>query len=519
MDKFRHALEECSLDDLGYSGDRFTWRNNNHISDSYIRERLDRAVADIDWRMRFPSAHVRNGEPHHSDHRPVIVTLENKVVSRRMTGTPPFRFEASWVQEENCETIVRNAWNLSMDVRDRKIMSAIKDVAADLWDWSRNILGDLEKRMKHIKKLLEECRRGEVTQQNVTREHILMYKLEKLEDQKDLYWRQRAKAHQLKNGDRNTRFFHEYASERRRINKIRKLIKEDGGVVEEPREILELVTNFYNNLFQSHAGNRYNELLQQVPTRVTAGMNEMLIEEYSDEEIKQALDSMADLKAPGPDGMPALFYKKFWEITGKDVVREVKALLNGGDMPQGWNETVVVLIPKAPNPDKLKDLRPISLCNVIYKIASKVLSNRLKLVIPDVISLNQSAFVPGRLITDDVLLAYELTHYMQQKRTGLEGFAALKLDMSKAYDRVEWDFLRRMMCKLGFHSDWVDVVMKLVSTVSYRVRVNGELTDQIIPQRGLRQGDPLSPYLFLICDEAFSCLLNAAEDRGEMVGV
>jgi hypothetical protein len=166
-------------------------------------------------------------------------------------------------------------------------------------------------------------------------------------------------------------------------------------------------------------------------------MNEMLIEEYSDEEIKQALDSMADLKAPGPDGMPALFYKKFWEITGKDVVREVKALLNGGDMPQGWNETVVVLIPKVPNPDKLKDLRPISLCNVIYKIALKVLSNRLKLVLPDIVSLNQSAFVPGRIITDNVLLAYELTHYMQQKKTGLEGFAALKLDMSKAYDRVE----------------------------------------------------------------------------------
>jgi hypothetical protein len=140
------------------------------------------------------------------------------------------------------------------------------------------------------------------------------------------------------------------------------LIPEDGGVVEEPREILELVTNFYNNLFQSHAGNRYNELLPQVPTRVTAGMNEMLIEEYSEEEIKQALDSMGDLKAPGPDGMPALFYKNFWEITSKDIVREVKALLNGGDMPQGWNETVVVLIPKVPNPDKLKDLRPISLC-------------------------------------------------------------------------------------------------------------------------------------------------------------
>jgi hypothetical protein len=135
-------------------------------------------------------------------------------------------------------------------------------------------------------------------------------------------------------------------------------------------------------------------------------MNEMLVQEYSDEEIKRALDCMGDLKAPGPDGMPALFYKKFWEITGKDVVKEVKTLLNGGgEMPEGWNETVVVLIPKVPNPEKLKDLRPISLCNVIYKIASKVLSNRLKLILPDIISLNQSAFVPGRLITDNVFFS------------------------------------------------------------------------------------------------------------------
>jgi hypothetical protein len=193
--------------------------------------------------------------------------------------------------------------------------------------------------------------------------------------------------------------------------------------------------------------------------------------------------------------------------------------MGGGEMPEGWNETVVVLIPKVLNPEKLKDLRPISLCNVIYKIASKVLSNRLKLILPDIISLNQSAFVPGRLITENVLLAYELTHFMQQKRTGLEGLAALKLDMSKAYDRVEWGFLRRMMNKLGFDANWVEVVMNCVSTVTYRVRVNGELTEQIVPQRGLRQGDPLSPYLFLICAEAFSCLLNVAEESGDMVGV
>jgi hypothetical protein len=171
---------------------------------------------------------------------------------------------------------------------------------------------------------------------------------------------------------------------------------------------------------------------------------------------------MGDLKAPRPDGMAALFYKKYWNIVGHDICMEVRSLLNGGVMPENWNEMVVVVILKIANPDRLKDLRPISLCNVVYKIASKVISNILKLVLLDIISLNQSALVPGRLITDNVLLTYEMTPYLQNKRTGVEGYAALKLDMSKAYDRVEWEFLRKMMCILGFHENWVKIVMNFV---------------------------------------------------------
>jgi hypothetical protein len=108
---------------------------------------------------------------------------------------------------------------------------------------------------------------------------------------------------------------------------------------------------------------------------------------------------------------------------------------------------------------------------------------------------------------------------MQNKRKGLYEYATLKLDVSKAYDQVEWDFLRQIMLKLGCQQNWVTVIINLVTTVSYSVKVSGELTNEITPGRGLRQGDPLSPYLFLICAEAFSCLLNAAEDKGDIKGV
>ena len=192
--------------------------------------------------------------------------------------------------------------------------------------------------------------------------------------------------------------------------------------------------------------------------------------------------------------------------------------LNNGIMEPDVNYMQIVLIPKIKSPEKITDYRPISLCNVIYKIISKVLANRLKQILPHLIATMQSAFVHSRLITDNFLVAYESLHAMHYHKKGRRGSFALKLDVSKAYDRVEWAFLKGIMTKLGFPEVRIERVMCCVSTPSF-FRINGKSYGHIILSRGLRQGDPLSPYLFLLCAKGFSSLLARVEAENRLHGV
>ncbi|KAF5464321.1 hypothetical protein F2P56_014405 [Juglans regia] len=198
------------------------------------------------------------------------------------------------------------------------------------------------------------------------------------------------------------------------------------------------------------------QILQVVQPCNSDSVNGDLVHEFTASEIRGALFQMQPLKAPGPDGV----------------------------MPSDLNLTNIVLIPKTKQPEYLKDFRLISLCNVIYKVIAKVLANRLKLALPGGISKNQSAFVPGRLITDNVLVAFETVDAIRRRKRGRKGYMSIKLDM-----------------------------------ISYKVTVNGVTTQPIKPTRGLRQGCPLSPYLFVLCAEALSLLLKQAEEQHLPKGV
>ncbi|KAI9157818.1 hypothetical protein LWI28_028552 [Acer negundo] len=164
------------------------------------------------------------------------------------------------------------------------------------------------------------------------------------------------------------------------------------------------------------------------------------------------------------------------------------------------------------------DYRPISLCSVLYKIITKAMTNRLRGVMGEIISETQCAFIPRRMISDNTTVGFECISRLK-RRKGKKGSMTLKLDMSKAYDRVEWGLIERMVVKLGLSKKWRKLIMNCISSVSYSFRLNRELYGHIIPSRGLRQGDPLSPYLFLMCAEGLSSLIQGEQDRGEINGL
>ena len=165
--------------------------------------------------------------------------------------------------------------------------------------------------------------------------------------------------------------------------------------------------------------------MDTIQSLVTKDMNRSLSEKFTEDEVKVVLNQMAPLKSPGPDGMPPLFFQHYWDLVGKDITTYVLSFLNSASLPENLNHTFITLIPKVKNPKLVFDFRPISLCNVLYKIFSKVLANRLKKILPHIITEHQSAFTKDWLILDNILVAFKWLHCLQNHKSFKGGFMAL----------------------------------------------------------------------------------------------
>jgi hypothetical protein len=277
--------------------------------------------------------------------------------------------------------------------------------------------------------------------------------------------------------------------------------------------------NYFTDLFTSSNPTNMQESLHVVADRVHPQMYDYLNKDFTAAEVSYATHQLKSDAAPGPDGLNAKIFQAHWDIIGNDITQVAIHILNNGGNPAIYNDTYICLIPKHKNPTTPADFRPIALCNVILKIITKTIANRIKEILPEVISPQQSAFLPGRLITDNTLLAFETFHHLKHNKNKEKGFVGIKLDMAKAYDRLEWSFIENTLNTMGFPRNMVQTIMNCVTSVSFSILVNGQPSHSFEPQRGIRQGDPLSPYLFILCADVLSRMLTNKQDQSLINGI
>jgi hypothetical protein len=508
MYAFRALVKNCGFFDLGYSGPAYTWTNRRFASKP-VFERLDRCLVNAEWCDAFPISNVYNMPIIHtlSDHAAILLSTDGPVQKIKRS----FKFENWWIKESDFQGYVKGHWlstaNKPFSVRTKHLAGALKIWCKKKKPLHQEIVG-LEEQMRQIQM-------KPIHQQDQAIQMSLANRYEQALTKLTDFYMQRAKKQWVNDGDRNTSFFHRAVIKRKRRNTIVSVKDENDVVHFMPDKISNTFVNYFRSIF---ASTNTNNGRPYMGTKLPQDTQDYTYSVPDEQEVWETIKEMKRNASPGPDGFNVEFYIATWDWIGQDVVQLVRNFFQSGIMPSHINETHIALIPKKLVPLVPADYRPISLCNVIYKIIAKCLANRLKPHLPDYIHPSQQAFIEGRRISNNIIIAQEITHSFSLKSWKNKSFM-LKIDLAKAFDRLEWDFIVAALARKGLHGHFINLIHACVSSPTFSVVINGQPYAKFRGNRGIRQGCPLSPYLFVLAINDLSIALQLAMSQTNLTGV
>ena len=476
MEDFQGCLRDNQLSDLPTRGVFFTW--SNHQQDNPIIRKLDRALANDEWFSSFPSALAVFDPPGVSDHASCIVMIDNQPEPSKkcfkyfsfLSSHPTYLAALAVAWEENT-MIGSHMFTLRQQLKQAKLCCR---------KLNRLRFSNIQQRTAQALSRLEEIQVDLLTVPSDSlfrQEHVARKQWDFFAAALESFFRQKSRIRWLHEGDANTRFFHKAVISHQANNLIKFLRGEDDSRVENVDQIKGMLVAYYSHLLGSPSENvtpfpvgRIKDLLS---FHCDSSLATQLTLVPTDEEITQVLFSMSRNKAQGPDGFPVEFFIEAWPIVKVSVVAAIREFFLTWILSKGFNATTLTLIPKVTGADRLTQFRPVACCTTIYKVITRLISRRLKLFMDQAVQANQVGFIKGRLLCENVLLASELVDNFQAEGETTRG--CLQVDISKAYDNVNWEFLINILKALDLPSVFINWIWVCISSPSYSIALNGEL--------------------------------------------